>query len=152
MSLIQPFEFDPQSPHIYRRQPHPIAAALDAGEFEAMKLLLSAPSCPVSAESLLSKVIFYEDSTFSSLELLLTSPRFEPGVCGNTIIRRFAAEGRLEAVRLLLKDNRVDPSAENSEALYLAFNSTHFEIAKVRPPSLCLISSLCSQLFSADLP
>jgi hypothetical protein len=66
---------------------------------------------------------------FKTVKSLLNNEEFEPSAEDfNYAIRYASLNGHLEVVKLLLKDNRVDPSSSDCEALYSADFYQYHEI------------------------
>lgn len=62
---------------------------------------------------------------------IIGSKVFDPGYDNNFPIRRAAAQGYYDVVLRFLQDHRVDPSANDDEAIKEASRNGHLEVVKI---------------------
>ena len=69
--------------------------------------------------------------TFSALTWIYENMHIDPSADNNYAIIQTSSLGKIECVRLLLKDPRVDPSDRGSEALICASEYGHAEVVRL---------------------
>jgi ankyrin repeat protein len=74
---------------------------------------------------------FYKDYDLNGAKDIIQSRSFNPAEQNNKAIISASSHGRLEIVKLLLKDPRVDPSAKKNKAIERASYHGNIEIVKL---------------------
>ena len=95
--------------------------------FQVYKKEYACKDLPTTIQALCDKAL---DGDINAVRCLLRAG-VNPGGYENSAIKMAAREGRLEVVRLLLSDKRVDPSTRTNFAIKMAAENGHLEVVKL---------------------
>jgi len=126
--LLEDGRFDPNTGYCTYS---PLSEACDVSSFEIVKMLLEDKRVNMSTRhNLFALYSVGRQKDIEIVKLFLSDNRVDPNTGGCLIIEA-SAEGNIEIVKLLLLDPRIDPSIRDDEAMKLAMENEHFEVAEL---------------------